>query len=262
MRIHQVDAFAERIFSGNPAGVCLLPSARDDRWMQNVASEMNLSETAFMVRHDDGFNLRWFTPAKEVELCGHATLASAHILWETNVLQPAQAARFFTMSGLLTAARSTDLIQLNFPAEEPRDAVPPKELTDGLKVKPKYVGMNRFDYIVEVESEEIVRALDPDFDVLKRIPARGMIVTSVSASPEYDFVSRYFAPAYGINEDPVTGSAHCCLGPYWKRRFKRDSFVAHQVSRRGGIVRVNVEGERVVLGGHAVTVFSAEMSEG
>ena len=263
MRIYQVDAFAQKIFSGNPAGVCLLPSARDELWMQRVAAEMNLSETAFLVRQGNGFTLRWFTPLKEVDLCGHATLASAHILYETNVLQQDQTARFSTMkSGLLTATKRSDSIQLNFPAEEPENAVPPKELLNGLNVKPTYVGINRFDYLVEVESEDIVRSLDPDFALLKHLGVRGVMVTSISSSPGFDFVSRYFAPSFGIDEDPVTGSAHCCLGPYWKRRLNKDSFRAYQASRRGGVVDVHVDGERVILGGHAVTVFSAEMSEG
>jgi PhzF family phenazine biosynthesis protein len=262
MKIYQVDAFAEKVFSGNPAGVCLLPSPRDDQWMQNLASEMNLSETAFLVRQDDGFNLRWFTPAREVDLCGHATLASAHILWETNTLPPGREARFFTRSGVLTASLRDGAIQLDFPAEAAHDAVAPRELIDGLKVQPAYVGMNRFDYLVEVGSEEDVRRLDPDFELLKRLPVRGVIVTSVSSPPRFDFVSRFFAPAYGINEDPVTGSAHCCLGPYWRKRLNKNSFIAYQASKRGGVLSVRVEGERVVLGGRAVTVFTAEMDEG
>lgn len=256
--IFQVDAFAHEPYTGNPAAVCLLPEPRDARWMQRVAQEMNLSETAFLHRQEDGFHLRWFTPAVEVDLCGHATLASAHVLWEEGHLSPQEQARFHTRSGLLTAERHGDWIWLDFPADPPEPVSPPAELVRALGVAPKYVGKGRFAYLVEVDSEETVRAVTPDFALLKEF--LGVIVTSAAAS-EYDFVSRVFAPGVGIDEDPVTGAAHCCLGPFWKERLGREEFVAYQASARGGVVRVQVseEGKRVRLGGQAVTVLRGEL---
>lgn len=261
MKIYHVDAFTDRMFSGNPAAVCILPLPKDDDWMQNVAVEMNLSETAFLVKHDDGFNLRWFSPKREVALCGHATLAGAHVLWETGILPPDKEARFFTTSGLLTAVRKNDFIEMTFPSEEDRETSAPKELIEGLKVMPKYVGKNRMDFIVEVESEEIVKALNPDYELLKRLDARGVMVTSISNADGIDFVSRFFAPAYGIPEDPVTGSAHCCLGPYWKKRLNKNELTAFQVSERGGFLKVRAEKDRVFISGKAVTVFCADLKE-
>jgi PhzF family phenazine biosynthesis protein len=259
LTIFQVDAFTKEPFRGNPAGVCILPGPGDEGWMQNVAREMNLSETAFLHQQEEGFNLRWFTPALEVELCGHATLASAHILWEAGHLKPDEGARFHTLSGLLTAERAGDWIELDFPAEPEAPVTPPDDLSRALGVTPKYVGANRFDYLVEVDSEETVRNMQPDFTLLGRISTRGVMVTSRAASPEYDFISRFFAPGVGINEDPVTGSAHCCLGPFWSNRLGRNEFVAYQASARGGIVRVRVSGERVHLGGQAITVLRGEL---
>ena len=259
LEIFQVDAFTDRPFAGNPAGVCVLAKAVDDAWMQNLANEMNLSETAFLHQHKDGYNLRWFTPKVEVDLCGHATLAGAHILWEVGYLAADKEARFSTRSGLLTAVRKDTWIELNFPSEPEEKTTAPENLLQALGVSANYVGRNRFDYLLEVDSEETVRNLKPDFTLLGSISARGFMVTSRSASPEYDFVSRFFAPAAGINEDPVTGSAHCCLGPYWKKRIGKKEFTAIQVSSRGGVVRVRLEGDRVVLGGQAVTVMKAEL---
>ncbi|OQX18050.1 MAG: oxidoreductase [Candidatus Altiarchaeales archaeon A3] len=263
MEIYQVDAFTNKMFSGNPAGVCILASHKDENWMQNVAKEMNLSETAFLQKDNDndGFKLRWFTPVREVELCGHATLASAHVLWETEILGENMEARFYTKSGLLTAKKTGKWIELNFPKEEDQETDAPEELLKALGVIPKYVGKNMMDYIVEVESEEIVRKLNPDFELLKKVNTRGVIVTSISSSKEYDFVSRFFGPAYGINEDPVTGSAHCCLGPFWQRKLNRNVFTAYQASERGGYVKVKVGSERVYLKGQAITVFCAELRE-
>ena len=261
MKIYHVDAFTDKMFSGNPAAVCILPLPKDEAWMQNVAGEMNLSETAFLLKQGDGFNLKWFTPKREVDLCGHATLASAHVLWETAILPLNKEARFFTKSGLLTAVRKDDFIELNFPSEEDREISAPKELIEGLKVMPKYVGKNRMDYIVEVESEEIVKALNPDYELLKRLDARGVMVTSISNTNGIDFVSRFFAPAYGIPEDPVTGSAHCCLGPYWTRRLNKNELTAFQASERGGFLKVRIEKDRVFISGKAVTVFCAELKE-
>lgn len=257
--VFQVDAFTDKPFAGNPAAVCVLPEPRDAAWMQDVAKEMNLSETAFLYRDGDVFNLRWFTPVIEVDLCGHATLASAYVLWEAGYLKPDQPARFSTRSGLLTAERKGDWVEMDFPAEPEERAPAPLGLEKALGVTPKYVGKNRFDYLVEVDSEETVRGLKPDFALLGEIPARGFIVTSRATSPGYDFVSRFFAPRAGINEDPVTGSAHCCLGSYWRTRLKKDEFVAYQASVRGGVVRVRVSGKRVYLAGQAVTVLRGEL---
>lgn len=253
--LYQIDAFADRPFSGNPAAVCLLPGPVNEVWMQQVAAEMNLSETAFLWREADRFPLRWFTPTVEVDLCGHATLAAAHLLWEAGELSPEIPRRFQTRSGLLTAVRKGNWIELDFPAEPALPAPAPEGLIESLGVMPKYVGRNRFDYLVEVDSEEAVRSLAPDFPRLAKVSARGVMVTSRSSSFQYDFVSRFFAPAAGINEDPVTGSAHCCLGPFWKERLHKDELVGYQASGRGGIVRVRPSGERVYLGGQAVTVF-------
>jgi PhzF family phenazine biosynthesis protein len=253
--IFQVDAFTDTPFKGNPAAVCVLPQAGDEHWMQNLATEMNLSETAFLVQQDDGYHLRWFTPVVEVDLCGHATLASAHILWETGLLAADREARFFTHSGLLTAVRRGDWIQLDFPSEPENTAEAPEKLDEALGVSATYVGKNRFDYLVEVESEDLVRNLAPDFHLLSAISSRGFMVTSRSDDAEFDFISRFFAPGFGINEDPVTGSAHCCLGPYWAEKLNKTELTAYQASPRGGIVRVHVGQERVYLLGKAVTVM-------
>jgi PhzF family phenazine biosynthesis protein len=261
LRIFQADAFTDEAFAGNPAAVCILTEPRDETWMQNLAREMNLSETAFLRRREDGFGLRWFTPTVEVALCGHATLASAHILWQTGMLAPKEQARFHTLSGLLTAERKGDWIELNFPVTPEMPATAPPRLMEALGVAPKYVGKSKFDYLVEVDKEETVRNLKPDFGVLRAMQVRGVMITSQAVSPGYDFVSRFFAPGSGIDEDPVTGSAHCCLGPFWSARLGKNELVAYQASRRGGIVRVRVGGDRVYLSGQAVTVFRGEIAE-
>lgn len=257
MRLLQIDAFTSQAFRGNPAAVCLLDRERDETWMQDVAVEMNLSETAFLLRRDAGdYSLRWFTPAVEVALCGHATLASAHALYEEHGLT---SVRFHTKSGVLTANRVGNAIELDFPATPEQTADAPEGLLDSLGVSaPVYVGRNRFDYLVEVASEDEVRALDPDHSRLRRIPVRGVIVTS--RSPEFDFVSRFFAPGSGIDEDPVTGSAHCCLTPYWSAKLGKEEMTAFQASRRGGVVHVRLAGDRVKLGGEAVTVLRGELT--
>jgi PhzF family phenazine biosynthesis protein len=259
LRITQVDAFTNALFAGNPAAVCVLAEARDETWMQLVAREMNVSETAFLVRREDGFDLRWFTPAVEVDLCGHATLASAHVLWEEGHIDAGTVARFHTRSGLLTASRAGDWIELDFPATPPVPADAPTGLSEALGVTPAYVGRTPFDYLVEAGDEATVRELRPDFGALARIETRGVIVTARSASPEFAFVSRFFAPAAGIDEDPVTGSAHCALAPYWAGRLGRDEFLAYQASARGGVIRAAVRGERVILGGQAVTALRGEL---
>jgi len=257
LTITQVDAFSAKPFGGNPAAVCVLPEARDANWMQSVAREMNLSETAFLAPHLDGYHLRWFTPAVEVDLCGHATLASAHTLWEEGLLRPDEQARFHTLSGLLTAERNGARIEMDFPAKPEEPAPAPEGLAAALGAELGYVGRNAFDYIVELDSEQTVRRLKPNFAELEKLPVRGVIVTSEAA--DYDFVSRFFAPGSGIPEDPVTGSAHCCLGPFWSKRLDKTDFVAYQASARGGVVYVRLEGDRVRLGGQAVTVLRGSL---
>jgi PhzF family phenazine biosynthesis protein len=256
--IIQVDAFTDRPFAGNPAAVCLLAEAREESWMQNVAREMNLSETAFLLPRDDGFGLRWFTPIVEVDLCGHATLASAHILWEDRHLRPDQPARFHTRSGLLTAEKKGTWIEMDFPSVLAEPHAPFETLDSALGIESRYVGQTRFDYLVEVKSEAFVRAIKPDFGALKRLDVRGVIVTSRASGSGYDFVSRFFAPSAGIDEDPVTGSAYCTLGPFWKERLGRDDLVGYQASARGGFVRTRCVGDRVRISGQAVTVLRAE----
>lgn len=260
LRTIQVDAFTSEPFGGNPAAVCLLPGPADAAWMQRVAREMNLSETAFLARRGDGgFDLRWFTPAVEVDLCGHATLAAAHVLWEENHLAQDAPAVFHTRSGRLSATRRGGWIEMDFPAEPDAPAPAPDGLAEALGAEPLHVGRNRFDYLVEVDAEKTVRRLAPDFRRLAGIDARGLIVTARAATGGFDFVSRFFAPRTGVDEDPVTGSAHCCLGPYWRRRLGRDAFTAWQASERGGLVKVAVRGERVTLSGQAVTVLRGEL---
>jgi len=269
LKIFQVDAFTSKPFAGNPAAVCLLDEDRDGEWMQKVAREMNLPETAFLIPSGDGFRLRWFAPRAEVDLCGHATLASAHVLWEEGVLAPFETARFETKSGPLSAEKKGGLIEMDFPAEPERtvECSPPRlerALGLGLSAPFGYVGDNRFDLLVELDSEETLRQLRPNFELMKKIPVRGVIVTSASDTPDYDFVSRFFAPSLGVDEDPVTGSAHCCLGPYWAEKLGKNELVGYQASERGGVVRVRVgeDGNRVVLGGEAVTVLKGELIEG
>lgn len=256
-----VDAFAEKPFTGNPAAVCLLDAPREAAWLQHVAAEMNLSETAFVVPRaggEDGFDLRWFTPTVEVELCGHATLASAHVLWELGRLEHDRVARFHTKSGWLEARSRDGRIELDFPAKVVSAVTAPKGLLEALGAAPVFVGSNRMDFLVELESDEHVRSVAPDFEALKQVEARGVIVTAPGAG-HYDFVSRFFAPRVGVREDPVTGSAHCALGPYWSAKLGRDELVGHQASRRGGVVRTKHRGERVFLGGSAHTIVRGEI---
>jgi PhzF family phenazine biosynthesis protein len=257
--LFHVDAFTDRPLSGNPAAVCLLPSWKEDRWLQAVGREMNLSETAFLVQNADGFDLRWFTPEAEVDLCGHATLASAHVLWQQNLANSTEVIRFSTKSGLLKAVRMGDGIELDFPLEPDEPADPPANLIPALGVSAQYVGKNRFDYVVEVESERVLRQVAPDFKLLRTIPCRGVIVTSRSADPQFDFASRAFFPGLCVDEDPVCGSAHCCLGAFWRKRLGKSEFVAYQASPRGGVVKVRVNGNRAFLGGRAVIVAQGEL---
>lgn len=270
-QIYQVDAFTNRPFAGNPAAVCVLDAPADEAWMRAVAGEMNLSETAFLypethpdgIEGGDGYRLRWFTPAVEEELCGHATLASAHILWSEGYVPPGQTLRFFTRSGVLTAARRGDWIELDFPAlpEIPHPAQP--DMLAALGIAPasvRFFGRSHLDYLIEVDSAQAVRDLLPDFGPLRHIDARGIIVTAVDDGRSapiggVDFISRFFAPADGIDEDPVTGSAHCCLAPFWARRLEKTEMIGYQASARGGEVRVRLAGDRVKLQGQAVTVL-------
>ncbi len=254
--IFTVDAFAERAFEGNPAAVCLLEAPQDESWMQSIAAEMKHAETAFLVPHPgDGFDLRWFTPEVEVALCGHATLASAHVLWESATVEPRATLRFHTQSGVLSASRKGAWIELDFPLKPVEQAPAPAGLAAALGVKPLYVGRNVFDYLVEVGSEADVRGVQPDFAKLAKVEARGVIVTSRADSAGVDFVSRFFAPRAGVPEDAVTGSAHCALAPYWGSKLGLAEMVGHQLSARGGTVRVRIDGDRVMLGGQAVTVL-------
>ena len=257
--IYQVDAFTSTPFAGNPAAVCLLAEPAGERWMQDVAGEMNLSETAFLVRREDGYDLRWFTPTVELALCGHGTLASAHILWETGDARPGETIRFHTKSGPLSAAGDGDWIELDFPATPVGPCDLPPTLLDALGVSATFVGKSKFDYFVEVPCERVVREADPDLGALAKLDARGVIVTAPADSPDFDFVSRFFAPASGIDEDPVTGSTHCALGPYWQQRLGKAEFAARQVSARGGQLRVCVDGDRVRIAGQAVTVMRATL---
>jgi PhzF family phenazine biosynthesis protein len=259
LAITQVDAFTDTPFGGNPAAVCLLEGPRPERWMQLVAREMNLAETAFLVRYADGFDLRWFTPITEVDLCGHATLASAHVLWEQGHLRADQTASFHTRSGLLEATKKGAWIEMDFPSTPAKPVSGIEALESALGAKPIFTGQSKFDYLVELNSEEEVRALQPDLASLRQLPVRGVIATSRSSNAGYDFVSRFFAPAAGIDEDPVTGSAHCCLAPYWKERLGRDDLTGYQASARGGYVRTRCGGGRVILSGQAVTVLRAEL---
>lgn len=257
--IVQVDAFTDTPFSGNPAGVCILDKAAPEKWMHCIAAEMNLSETAFLYPNGPCYNLRWFTPAVEVELCGHATLASAHVLWEEGTEPLDKTIRFNTRSGELRARMVDGWIELDFPSKPAVPAELPQGLLEALGVNPVFVAKSAYDYLIEVASEGVVRSINPNFDFLKRLAVRGVIVTARSTAGGFDFVSRFFAPAAGVPEDPVTGSAHCTLGPYWQKKLRQSEFVAYQASRRGGIVRVRVADDRVFLGGKAVTVIRGEL---
>jgi PhzF family phenazine biosynthesis protein len=257
--IYHVNAFVHRPGGGNPAAVCLLNEMPSDNWLQLVATQMNLSETAYLLPEGDAYRLRWFTPGVEVALCGHATLASAHVLWETGRLPINQPARFQTRSGLLTAERTGDWIDMDFPSRPAKASAPPPELATALGAVPKYAGQNGMDWLVEVESAAVVRSLRPDFAKLATLPVRGIIVTATSDDPAYDFISRFFAPATGVPEDPVTGSAHCCLTPFWSERMGKNELKAFQASARGGELRVRLVGNRVRLGGRAETVLRGEL---
>ncbi len=261
--IHLVDSFASKPFTGNPAAVCLIGGPVDEQWMQQTAMEMNQAETAFLMPESGGYRLRWFTPVMEVELCGHATLAAAHTLWEVGT-EPVQATiEFHTLSGKLTARIVDGWIELDFPAErESPCESPPDGLLASLGIQSPdilYIGKNRFDYIVQVGNANRIRQLAPDFAALAQVPCRGVMVTAISDTAEYDFISRFFGPSAGIDEDAATGSAHCCLAPFWQGRLQKQQMLGYQASKRGAFVRVEVRGDRVILAGQAVTILRGEL---
>ena len=262
--LYQVDAFTDTAFAGNPAAVCLLATERPAAWMQNVAAEMALSETAFLrPQPNGGYRLRWFTPTDEVDLCGHATLASAHVLWSEGLAAAGAPVEFDTRSGTLTATRRDDAIVMDFPADPPRRVEPPAGLFDALPgADAAFVGRTERDLFVQVAQADTVRTLSPDLSVLASFDGRGVIVTAEADTEEADFVSRFFAPGVGVPEDPVTGSAHCALGPYWAGELGRTTLTGRQVSPRGGTVHValNAPGaDRIELGGHAVTTLHGRL---
>jgi PhzF family phenazine biosynthesis protein len=260
LRFTQVDAFTDMPFAGNPAAICVLTQPINDTRMQNIAREMNLSETAFLHRRPDGgYDLRWFTPTIEVDLCGHATLAGTQALLESGQIHTGQRVQFHTKSGVLSAHHDGSWIELDFPATLAEPCEAPAGLTEALGVTATFVGKTRFDYLVEVPDEDTVRGAAPDFGKLRALPVRGVIITSLASTPGVDFVSRFFAPGSGIDEDPVTGSAHCALTPFWSQRLGKTALIAQQLSSRGGTVRVRLDGDRVHLGGQAVTVLRGEI---
>lgn len=261
-KIVQIDAFTNRRFRGNPAAVCLLSEPAEESWMRAVAREMNLSETAYLHREGEGYGLRWFTPAAEVELCGHATLASAHFLWEDEHLERTCPAIFFTRSGRLTARSVGDWIEVDFPADRVAEgaATPEPAALEAALGSPIVSSSTTGLYLlIELESEALLASMAPDFERVRGLHPVGVSVTAPADDPGVDFVSRFFAPAVGIDEDPVTGSAHCSLGPFWGERLGKTEMIAHQISDRLGVVRVRLAADRVVLGGQAVTVLRGEL---
>lgn len=258
MILHLVDAFAERPFAGNPAAVCLLSAPRTDEWMQQLAFELGYSETAYVTPQDGAFALRWFTPKVEVPLCGHATLASAHVLW--NVGRAQGPITFHTLSGELTCEREKGLIFLDLPRRDVEDDAPPVGLLSALDChKPVAVKRAGKNHLVELADEAAVAQATPDFRSLARVATSGVMITARSSDPEFDFVSRFFAPAAGIDEDPVTGSAHCVLAPYWAAQLGKDTLRARQLSQRGGVLQVELRGDRVRMGGRAITVLTGAL---
>lgn len=259
LKFYQVDAFSEKPFGGNPAAVFPLEESLDEDLMQKIASEMNLSETAFLFPHKEGFSLRWFTPNVEVPLCGHATLASAHVLWEIEQVSKNEGITFYSKSGELKAKKSKEYIELDFPAVkyEEREITP--EIEDAVCAKVSYAFNTREDLLVELDSEDVLRELCPDFNKIINLPYRGVLVTA-KGKKDFDFVSRFFVPKIGINEDPVTGSAHCVLTPYWSKKLNKNEFKAFQASKRSGVVLTKLAGKRVYLMGKATTVLKGEMT--
>ena len=252
IRFYQIDAFADRVFGGNPAGVCFLNAWPEDRLLQSIASENNLSETAFLVRAGDLYELRWFTPRVEVDLCGHATLASAFAIFDTEKPE-IRRVDFRTKSGPLSVEREEDLLMMDFPARPPEPCAPPSDLARILGLPPVRV-MRARDLLAVYEEEDEVRKLTPDYARIASLDYLGVIVTA--PGKRSDFVSRFFAPRVGVPEDPVTGSAHCTLIPYWSGRLGKKQLHALQLSERGGELFCFDKGERVAIGGRAVTYLS------
>ncbi|WP_254847768.1 PhzF family phenazine biosynthesis protein [Paenibacillus odorifer] len=260
--LYIIDAFAEQAYSGNPAAVCLLEHPVDEGYMQKTAAEMNLSETAFLWTEEDGYRLRWFTPKVEVKLCGHGTLASAHVLWESGLLAPDMEARFYTRSGLLRASRSGDLISLYFPPYQ----LQPSPVISGLAAalgiaEANVVETMRYadNVLVRLDQEARVRELSPDFGALSGLEGRGFAVTAESSIEGIDCISRFFAPKVGVNEDPVTGSAHTALAPFWADRLNRTQLTAYQASKRGGLLQLEVSKDEIKMSGRALTIVSGEL---
>ncbi|MEF2098047.1 PhzF family phenazine biosynthesis protein [Bacillus sp. CFBP9009] len=260
MELTIINTFTDQPFKGNPAAACLLTVESDTEWMQRIAKEINMPVTAFIQPQNGEWKLRWFTPSIEIPICGHGTLASSFFLWDKGCVPRNQPIAYHTKSGLLTAKFVEGMVQLEFPSLREKETAAPDLLIKALGVVPAYVGQNKWDLLVEVQSEQIVRNLKPDIDSIAQLPVRGVIVTSQSDSSEYDFVSRFFSPAQGLDEDQVTGSAHCCLGPYWKRKLDKSIFIAYQASERGGLLKVEVTENTVKLSGHAVTIFEGNLT--
>ena len=260
IKLFTVDAFTDKPFKGNPAGVCILDNELTEAQMKNIAFEMNLAETAFVQRKGDIYSLRWFTPDSEVDLCGHATLATSHILWQTGLHDKSKSISYDTRSGILKANRVDGKIELDFPVDLEHPVNIPDELIRTIGVKPVYLGRAKWSYLAELDSEETVRKIKPDFVIMETLEAWGLIITARSSTKEFDFVSRFFAPRKGVPEDPVTGSAHCILGPYWMKKLGKNEMIAYQASKRGGILGVKVDGERVKLTGNAITMLDAKLN--
>ncbi|MGG3574205.1 PhzF family phenazine biosynthesis protein [Bacillus gobiensis] len=260
MILYTVDAFTNRTFSGNPAAVCLLKEELPDSVLQSIATEMNLSETAFVIKENEGYNLRWFTPKVEVDLCGHATLSAAHVLWERNEVNEDQPITFSSLSGPLTAKKSGGWIELDFPTEAPVSCPVSTELKEAIHAPIVEAAKNRLDYIIEVENEQQVRNIAFDTEKMTALTKRGFLITSKSERPDVDFVSRCFFPTLGVLEDPVTGSAHCGLAPYWAKKLAKKEFFAEQLSERGGRLKVVLQGDRCLLKGEAITVLKGELA--
>ncbi|MBM3136690.1 MAG: PhzF family phenazine biosynthesis protein [Chloroflexi bacterium] len=256
-RIFQVDAFTNEAFKGNPAGVMLLSEPQSDEWMQNFAREMNLSETAFLMRLQNKYLLRWFTPKVEVDLCGHATLASAHILFCEGLARKDEAIHFESASGILKAWYVDGWIELDFPAFEIRTGTLSPQITNALGFEPRQIYETDVNLLVEMNSFEEIRDYLPDLEKLTMLPYQGLIITC-RMEGRFDFASRYFAPRAGINEDPVTGSSHCSLAPFWSPKLEKEEFTAYQASERGGVLKIRLENNRAFLQGQAVTIFEGE----
>ena len=259
IKIFTVDAFTNKAFSGNPAAVCILDHELNDEQMHNIAFEMNLSETAYVLKQKDNYSLKWFTPDSEVDLCGHATLASSHILWEKNIHEGNKTIEFQTRSGILKANKADGKIELDFPIDNERKIEIFDDLIKTLGAEPVYLGRTKWSYLAEMDSEETVRSIKPDFALMETLEAWGLMITARSSSKDFDFVSRFFAPRKGVMEDPVTGSAHCALGPYWMKKLQKNNLKAYQASKRGGILGITIDGDRVKLTGSAVTVLEGKL---